>query len=178
MLCEECGKNEANVHIVEITPEGRRERNLCHECAAAFGGMEEVLGNMENKDVSLNDFLQGVFKAENAKNAEKVRPGLVCPNCSMSYEDFRQSGKIGCAVCYDTFRHQLEPLLRQIHGTSVHSGKIPKRGGRRFTLKQEIERLKQKLKDAVAHEEYEKAAEYRDLVRSLERKAEEAQQDG
>ncbi|MFC2753468.1 MAG: 2Fe-2S iron-sulfur cluster-binding protein, partial [Cardiobacterium sp.] len=27
---------------------------------------------------------------------------------------------IGCSVCYETFHHELQPLLRRIHGSSVH----------------------------------------------------------
>ena len=95
---------------------------------------------------------------------------LVCPNCGMRYRDFQQTGKIGCSVCYDTFRAQLEPLLRRIHGSSVHSGKIPHRTGGRLETKHEIEVLRAALKDAVAKEAYEQAAEYRDQIRALEKK--------
>lgn len=87
----------------------------------------------------------------------------------MSYRDFQQSGKIGCADCYQTFRPQLEPLLRRIHGSSVHRGKIPHRSGGTLELKHEIGLLRQQLQESVAHEEYEKAAEYRDKIRALEK---------
>ena len=95
---------------------------------------------------------------------------LTCPNCGMSYADFQQTGKIGCSVCYGTFRRQLEPLLRRIHGTSTHSGKIPRRSGGTLELKQEIKRLRGELKEKVAQEEYEEAARLRDEVRALEQK--------
>ena len=93
---------------------------------------------------------------------------LVCPNCGMSYRDFQQTGKIGCSVCYATFRRQLEPLLRRIHGSSTHSGKIPHRTGGTLTMKHTIESLRSSLKECVAQEEYEKAAELRDKIRQLE----------
>ena len=88
----------------------------------------------------------------------------------MSYRDFQQTGKIGCSVCYDTFRTQLEPLLRRVHGSSVHSGKIPHRTGGRLETKHEIEVLRAALKESVEKEAYEQAAEYRDQIRALERK--------
>ena len=62
------------------------------------------------------------------------------------------------------------PLLRRIHGSSTHSGKIPHRTGGRLETKHEIEVLRAALKDAVAKEAYEQAAEYRDQIRALEKK--------
>ena len=86
----------------------------------------------------------------------------------MSYNDFLETGKIGCSVCYDTFRSQLEPVLRRIHGSSTHTGKIPHRSGGNLELKHEMMQLKENLKAAVEHEEYEKAAVYRDKIHALE----------
>ena len=37
MLCDDCGRREAVVHIVQIGPEGRKEKNLCEKCAAGYG---------------------------------------------------------------------------------------------------------------------------------------------
>ena len=94
----------------------------------------------------------------------------------MSYRDFQQTGKIGCSVCYETFRGQLEPLLRRIHGSSTHSGKIPHRTGGTLELKHEIELLRARQQEAVAKEAYEEAAECRDRIRSLEQQL--AEQEG
>ena len=63
MLCDECGKNPASIHIVQITPEGKAARNLCQQCAAKFGaGLPslEEMGDLEG-DFTVNDFLRGVF---------------------------------------------------------------------------------------------------------------------
>ena len=37
MICEECGRNEAIVHIVQIGPGGKSEKNICMSCAARYG---------------------------------------------------------------------------------------------------------------------------------------------
>ena len=37
MICEECGRNDAIVHIVQIGPGGRSEKNICMSCAARYG---------------------------------------------------------------------------------------------------------------------------------------------
>ncbi|MFC2340964.1 MAG: UvrB/UvrC motif-containing protein [Selenomonas artemidis] len=170
MLCEECGRNEAIVHIVQIGPGGRSEKNICMSCAARYG---ETILRAQQQNVSVNDFLRGIFgsgdeESETADDAVHTN----CPNCGMRFQDFSQAG-IGCSVCYETFHHELQPLLRRIHGSSVHRGKIPHRSGSAIVLRQEAEQLRIRLKEAVAREEYEKAAEYRDRIRHLEQQMEE-----
>ena len=173
MLCDDCGRNRAVVHITQIGPNGRVEKNLCEECAANYS--EFLVEPQRKKNVSMNDFLKGIFSADTgaAERTKEQVTELVCPNCGMSYRDFQQTGKIGCSVCYSTFRRQLEPLLRRIHGSSTHSGKIPHRTGGTLEMKHTIESLRKSLKECVAQEEYEKAAELRDRVRLLEKELEE-----
>lgn len=177
MLCDDCGRNEAVVQITLLGPEGRVEKHLCQHCAANYGG---YLFPTQRKDMSVNDFLKGVFnyapeeEQKDDQTAEKERPQapredeLVCPNCGMSYHDFLQTGKIGCSVCYATFRRQLEPILRRIHGSSTHSGKIPHRTGGTLETKHQINLLRARQQEAVEQENYELAAECRDRIRALE----------
>ncbi|MGN0949758.1 MAG: UvrB/UvrC motif-containing protein [Mitsuokella sp.] len=174
MLCDDCGRNRAVVHITQIGPDGKIEKNLCEKCAAKYG--EFLMENQKHRNVSMNDFLKGVFSAptkDDARHQEEQMTELVCPNCGMSYRDFQQTGKIGCSVCYATFRRQLEPLLRRIHGSSTHSGKIPHRTGGTLAAKHTIEKMRRTLQECVAQEEYEKAAELRDKIRLLEKELEE-----
>ena len=168
MLCEDCGRNRAVVHITQIGPDGKIEKNLCEKCAAKYG--EFLMENQRQRNVSMNDFLKGVFSAptKETKPQGGAATELLCSNCGMIYRDFQQTGKIGCSVCYATFRRQLEPLLRRIHGSSTHSGKIPHRTGGTLEMKHTIESLRKSLKECVAQEEYEKAAELRDKIRLLE----------
>ena len=169
MLCDDCGRNEAVVHITQIGPDGRIEKNLCEACAAAYG--EFLPTAKQGRNVSMDDFLKGIFSnaAEPPAEPQAGQHETACPSCGMRYRDFQQTGKIGCADCYAAFRQQLEPLLRRIHGSSLHRGKIPHRTGGALELKHAIGLLRQQLQDSVAREEYEKAAEYRDKIRSLEK---------
>ena len=167
MLCDDCKKNKACIHITQISPEGKIDKNLCEACAAKYGDFlfHSTRQEKQEKDISMDDFLQGMFS--NAQPKEQAHE-TTCPNCGMSYNDFLETGKIGCSVCYDTFRSQLEPVLRRIHGSSTHTGKIPHRSGGNLELKHEMMQLKENLKAAVEHEEYEKAAVYRDKIHALE----------
>lgn len=39
MLCDKCGKNEANIHVSRIVNGVKVEHNLCSECAGMAAGM-------------------------------------------------------------------------------------------------------------------------------------------
>jgi protein arginine kinase activator len=175
MLCDDCKKNEACIHITQIGPSGRIDKNLCESCAAKYGdSLFHPQKASQEKTISMDDFLKGIFSnvqaEKQSEDQSEQQEELVCPNCGMSYHDFLQTGKIGCSVCYDTFRSQLEPLLRRIHGSSTHTGKIPHRSGGALTIKHEIAVYKEKLQSALKKEEYEKAAVYRDKIRALGQK--------
>ena len=175
MLCDDCHKNEASIHIIQISAEGRLEKNLCDACAARYG---DLTLRPETKDVTVHDFLKGIFGKASSEAAAAAAPHLVCPNCGMAYQEFVKAGKIGCGVCYTTFRKYLTPLLTRIHGASVHSGKLPRRLGGALAVRHEITLLKDKLKAAVHNEEYERAAQYRDKIRALENSAPEETKEG
>ena len=163
MLCDDCKKNQACVHLTQISANEKIDKHLCEECAKKYG---ELIFNLDEK-FSVNDFLAGIF---NSSDSEALAPqALVCPNCGMSYQDFSRSGKIGCSICYNTFAKRLEPLLRRIHGASSHTGKVPRRSGGEIELKHQIIALRKALKAHVANEEYEQAAALRDQIKDLEK---------
>ena len=171
MLCDDCKKNEARVHFIVLKNGDTTEMNLCRDCAARYS---KAMAGMSGGDYSINDFIKGVIQhmpAPSEATAEEKPTDeetlFTCPNCGMSFRDFAQQGKIGCSVCYDTFREELTPLLLRIHGAGNHRGKIPKRAGGTLALKQRIDLLRARQERAVAKEEYEKAAEYRDEIRAL-----------
>lgn len=75
-----------------------------------------------------------------------------------------------CQVCYETFKDQLNPILRRPHsGNASHSGKIPARIGGTIHLRRNIEDLKNLIKEMISKEEFERAAELRDEIRKLEK---------
>lgn len=91
-----------------------------------------------------------------------------CPQCGCSWNDFRQKGKFGCGECYKTFANGTEQVLRQIHSTSQHSGKIPSKSGAEVKARRRLEELKKQLKEAVAKEDYESAAKIHAQIKEIE----------
>lgn len=161
MLCQQCQKRMANVHFTQIINGKKIELYLCTQCAKEKGHLGF------SPQLNLGDFLWGVPAIGGGngfvqtKQPEEVR----CKVCGMSFEDFRKTGKLGCANCYKTFRDNLSPILRRIHGSTEHNGKAPEK---KENLKNEIDMLKTQLAAAIEKEEYEKAAELRDRIRGLE----------
>ncbi len=83
--------------------------------------------------------------------------------------NFEKKGKFGCSACYLTFGNLLSPVIKRVHGSNVHTGKIPNRTGEQLLTKKQIRELESKLKQAVTKEEYEDAAKYRDAIRALKK---------
>ena len=89
MICEECGRNDAIVHIVQIGPGGRSEKNICMSCAARYGA--SIL-RAQQENVSAEDFLKGIFGSNQQEHAaEEDAPHITCPNCGMKFQDLSQT---------------------------------------------------------------------------------------
>jgi protein arginine kinase activator len=164
MVCDVCAVNQATVHLTEIIDEQMTELHLCEGCAKSKSvEMEQQFG--------LADLLAGLSdlgKTSAAGVKEDLR--LKCGACGLSYEDFKKIGRLGCSGCYDAFRKYLIPLLKRIHGSNKHYGKMPLGQARPVELKSELEELKAKLQKAIQKEEFEEAARLRDTIKDLENK--------
>lgn len=167
MLCDICGKNPATVHLTEIINEQMTELHLCETCAQAKSQeMEQQFG--------LGDLLAGLVESDKAGGTEKEGLSLKCPNCKLTYIDFKKIGRLGCGECYTTFKKYLGPLLKRIHGSGQHLGKSPLKMAKVLKKKIDAQDLRLKLQKAIEMEEFEEAARIRDHIRELERKEQDA----
>ena len=165
MLCQNCHKRAATVHLTEIVNNTKREIHLCEECAQAKG-------------VAIKSQIQGVdlpeFFGQLAESQGESAPGrgseedLKCEVCGLTFEAFRNMGKFGCPNDFIAFKQGLLGLLERIHGSTQHRGKVPSRATERIAQQKELMQLREELKQAVATEAYERAAEIRDRVHKLE----------
>ena len=164
MKCDICGIREAVVHLTEVVNDKVTKFHLCEECAKEKS--EEMQSHF-----GLTDLLSGLMdfgpalEEEGTGRAVKV----TCPGCGMSYRDFQKAGKLGCGKCYETFADNLGNLLRRIHGSDKHIGKMPFKGEKVAKEQQDLQRLKRELNKLVRQEEFEKAAVLRDRIKELEK---------
>ena len=163
MLCDNCLKNQATVHLTTFTNGQVKTLHLCPQCAAKKGKATSVVGP------NFNDFMSSFYDKEESDV-------LVCKNCGTKLDEFSKTGKLGCANCYSVFRQSVIPVLKGIHMNTEHKGKTP---GQRIevdvekeTRKNKKDKLKKELNAAVATENFEQAAKLRDEIALLDKEGE------
>ena len=162
MMCENCKKRQATIHLTEIVNDTKKEVHLCETCAEKQGVVKQQM--------SIADFLAGL--AAGSSTAAKAKlPDIRCPSCGLSLADFQSGGRFGCADDYTVFRERIMPLIEKIHDSTQHVGKVPARAGKNVQREKELRQLQGELKRAVDREEYEKAAGLRDQIRKLDEQA-------
>ncbi len=167
MYCDDCKQNPASLHFTQVNNGQKVEMHLCQECATKKG--IQMLTNMNFNIPNMLGSLIGNIYTGSPSTGENVQTDVKCPVCGASFADIRQTGKLGCGQCYETYQDELESTLRRVQGHVQHTGKIPSRSGRKVLLKRQIDRLKTGLQEAVIQEDYEKAAEIRDSIKELEK---------
>ncbi|MFH1519669.1 MAG: UvrB/UvrC motif-containing protein [Candidatus Omnitrophota bacterium] len=160
MLCDVCHKNSATVHLTEIIDERIVEMHICQACA-------QTKANELNKHLNISGFLGSLADMVGDSPQEGL---LKCPDCGLSYEDFKAKGRLGCESCYTTFRKLLLPLLKKVHSATQHTGKVPSRLDKKVSSQLKIKDLYARLKQAIQLEEYEEAAKLRDKIKESEKK--------
>ncbi|UFT99466.1 UvrB/UvrC motif-containing protein [Radiobacillus kanasensis] len=170
MECQECHERQASLKFTKIVNGNKTEIRVCEQCAKEKGYI-----SFEEEAYTLHDLLSGLFNFDSKTLSEQKKaaypdPGLTCPKCGMSYQEFARIGKFGCASCYETFSDRLNPILRRVHsGNSEHKGKVPSRIGIDIKHKQQIQTYKEKLRTLIDAEEFEQAAQVRDQIKALEK---------
>jgi len=162
-MCERCGDRTATVRYTEVVDGSLTTWQLCEECATERG----VTGSLTPLAGPLVNILMGLLEGGGEAESQDAAP--TCPRCGLTYEAFRRAGRLGCATCYEAFTSQLRPLLRRIHGSAEHAGGAPGVVQGDHFRRREISRLKLELTQAVRAENYERAAQLRDTIRSGER---------
>ncbi len=167
MLCDNCGEREAAIHLTQIVNNNVTTTHLCEQCAAEKG----VETGASVAKFPLGDFLASLGKTGTGEQAEETAAGVACPFCGGTLKDFRETGRLGCAMCYTTFEGHLRDLLRRLHGSSQHAGERYAAAAPAPAAVPGTERLgelREQLKRAIEAENFELAAELRDQLKVLE----------
>jgi protein arginine kinase activator len=160
MTCDVCKTNEASVFLTQIVDGKMQKVNLCESCSKAKG-VDDPTG------FALADLLLGLGAAQEIERGGGGQAHR-CPGCGFSQADFKKTGRLGCAQCYETFAEGLNSLLKAMHKGTVHTGKVPARISRLIERESALKILQRDLQKAVSEENYETAAQIRDQLRQLE----------
>lgn len=173
-LCERCNK-PATVHLTEISGGKQTEVHMCDACA-------QEAGYVQQSHIPINELLNQFLKAHaQMTEGQTVR----CSDCGMTWQEFKDTGLLGCMKDYERFEAQLQGVIeRAQQGGNHHTGKVPAASAVAQATeatpapKQEdpvklrqadLLRLKKELARAVEDESYETAAKLRDQIKGLEK---------
>ena len=167
MICDICKKADATVHLTQIVEGKILKVDLCEPCAKSKG-VQDAAG------FSLAELLGGFAPAAAAsatsEETQSESANVSCPTCGMSQADFKKIGRFGCAQCWETFSDGLAPLLKAMHKSDRHIGKVPGKAAHTLVINEKIQLLSDELQKAIRGEKYEAAARLRDVIRTLEAK--------
>ena len=172
MLCQDCRKREAQVHLTQIVNNEKTSLSLCKECASQRG----FHSPLENIPFPLAEILAGLSSGLPVPAKQVEADMISCQGCGLTFDAFTRQGRFGCGECYRTFRTRIEPIMRKIHGASLHRGHGPHpevaiagrpAGKKRVMQDNEGERLELELRKAIEAEDFERAAEIRDKLKSF-----------
>ncbi len=138
-----------------------------------MGPILEELGNEEFDD---NEIVEMLDKLQPANSLLPEVTSKRCPKCDTTWDRLREDGRAGCAFCYEAFEDKLLEVMGRMQREAQHVGKIPvallKRRQRLAHLRKQrdnrLQMLQNRLKEAVATENYEEAAALRDKIKMVE----------
>ncbi len=167
MLCEDCRENQAEVHLTSIEADEMSTTHLCVGCASRRGLSPDAPEPGPDEKPPLVDFL-AQLGSPGSRTPEPVS-SEPCPFCGISAADFRRTGRVGCSQCYVHFEPQLRGLLRRIHGSSQHAGKLYLSEATDISDRLgQISSMRRRMKRAIETEDFETAAELRDRIHEME----------
>ena len=184
MLCDNCGKRQANVRYSENINGVKKELNLCEKCSEELG-----ITNMDfNMPIDFSsffgEFMEDFTRPDFMPLLNEIKE-LKCDQCGYTFDDIVNTGKLGCGNCYSVFESRLDPIIKRIQGSNTHVGRTGKivdnKINKKITKKEEqkeektenkeeskLEKLQKDLKQAIKEERYEDAAKLRDEIKKLE----------
>lgn len=159
MKCDICGINDAVLFVQQVSANKTTEMHLCFECAKKRGihtpgkNAEETLSNLISNLMS-----EGLATSQNT----------ACPVCGKTLNDLKRQKASGCPECYTVFKSEIFSILKAEGLEGTYRGNLPKQLANFHSVLNDRMILQAKLSDAVAVEDYEKAALYRDRLKALE----------
>ncbi len=181
--CQLCPSPHATVHLTEFSPTGGRlELHVCRDCVARLGLV------LDHPPPLASLLVQAQALAQVGEDLESVvvpNAGEACPQCGLEFSAYVQSNLFGCGECYQAFAPQVAELVQRYHGAVRHGGRLPagiaglsspaspetvtpspatikrRKSATRATLTTA-------LSEAIAREQFERAAALRDQLASLD----------
>ena len=159
--CDKCGK--VSVYRSTLIVNGvSQTTNLCRDCAIKEGVFV-------SEPTSIFDELFSPFIG--FMPFERVED-IVCPVCKTSLKQFKTTGLLGCANCYDAFDKEISKIVGKIAPHTEHKQESIKPTKTKQSAEDKVAELKKELALAVKEERYEDAGKIKKQIQKLEAKDE------
>ena len=158
-ICDRCGA--PSVYRSKLIVNGvSQSTNLCRDCAIKEGVFN-------NQPTSMFDDILSSFSS--FLGFEEVGD-VTCPVCKTSLKEFKTTGKLGCANCYEAFREEVNNLIKRIAPFEKHKQQEVKvkPKAKKLTKEEKILSLRAEMAEAVSEERYEDAAKIKKQIAKLE----------
>ncbi len=161
MLCDNCKKNKATTYFKKTINGETTEVFLCEECAKKHG----ITGGSIFKAMEgFGDFGNFEFFVPEILKTNRLTEEKRC-ECGSTFRSIVKTGRVGCEKCYETFKKELAPTLRKMHGVLRHK---PRSGEKANDPVSETESLRKLMEKAIKEENFEEAARLRDEIKARE----------
>jgi protein arginine kinase activator len=182
MLCDNCGKNEVEVLIRQVIDEEVKNLSLCRSCAEKMGFISPLIPSITiSFSIGESPPKQRKIRKTQTKRREQSLESMCCPTCGSNFSSFRETGILGCPDCYEAFRAPLGIFLHKTQGAESHwvasdaFSEIGVTDGNhqmnivveKEETKGNITRLRLEMNEAISREDYERAAQLRDILAPL-----------
>ena len=157
--CDSCS-TPAVVHETIVTDGVKTEVHLCAAHAQQRG---YILPTATGPALVVGKLL-----AHAQVHASAPRVVKSCPTCATTMASVRESGLVGCPDCYRQFEEELGAVISRAQaGASVHVGRHPTHAANLVDRAAMRNKLASELREAIAREEYMRAAKIRDRMIAL-----------
>lgn len=152
MICDNCKKRPASIHVTKIHNGQAKEYHLCSVCAE------------QNEEIKSPFGISDVFSSLFEINSQPVKRTKACPVCGYTISQLNSTGLLGCPECYNAFEQELSGIIKNVQGGNAKHVDTDISA----ETDDELSKLKKELNDAVIKEQYEVAATLRDKIRDIE----------
>ncbi len=132
MNCDFCN-NEASVFFSQYLENSLKKVSLCESCAS-----DSELIEREGLSQVFTDTQK--ILSELPAPASLLETALSC-ECGMDVEVLSKTGRLGCSLCYETFKEVLQSRIFSMHRGNSHVGKELELPPTRENLSKKKERL-------------------------------------
>ncbi len=130
------------------------------EAAQAFSGLMTFLDNIAASSTPPDQPPSKLMPASQIPDKEP------CPQCGCTLMGIIKSERLGCPACYIHFQRELQGIILTVQDGGIkHVGKVPKQWQKMQEELHTVEKLEKKLAEAIKAEDYEQAAQIRDLLK-------------